>query len=122
MRVRLHDSSPYAPRPATRRPVVARTAPDVLIERGGAQGVVLRVLAPPAAHSVDVAGTFSEWEPVRLTSDGGGAWSLATPLGAGQHRVMVRIDGGEWMPPANLPSVDDELGGRVGLFTVPGRE
>jgi hypothetical protein len=32
---------------------------------------------------------------------------------------MLRIDDGEWSPPANLPVVDDDFGGRVGLLVVP---
>jgi hypothetical protein len=38
---------------------------------------------------------------------------------SGTHRVLVRIDGGEWRPAANTPAVDDDLGGRVGLLVVP---
>lgn len=120
LRIRLHDAAPATSRPVSRRRVITGAAPDVLIERGGTQGVTLRVLASATVRTIEVAGTFSEWEPLRLYSDGGGAWSLATPIPAGQHRVMIRVDGGVWMPPANLPSVDDEVGGRVGLFTVAG--
>lgn len=120
MRVRLHDSSPSSARPAARGRIVAGAAPDVLIERGSTAGAVLRVLASSTAHRVEVAGTFTEWEPLALRAAGGGAWALGTPLQAGQHRIMVRVDGGEWMAPANLPSVDDDVGGRVGLFTVAG--
>jgi hypothetical protein len=32
---------------------------------------------------------------------------------------MVRIDGGAWVAPANLPQIDAELGGTVGLLVVP---
>lgn len=117
LRVRLHDSHPAAPR-ATRRPAVAGTAPDVLVERGGAAGATLRVLASPSSRVIEVAGTFTEWEPLPLRATGDGAWTLDVPVQAGRHRIMVRVDGGEWMAPANLPAVDDEVGGRVGLFTI----
>jgi hypothetical protein len=82
--------------------------------------VRLRVLAASSARTIEVAGTFTEWAPLQLDAAGAGAWALAAPLQPGQHRIMVRVDGGEWMAPANLPSVDDEVGGRVGLFTVAG--
>jgi hypothetical protein len=32
---------------------------------------------------------------------------------------MLRIDGGAWSVPANLPRIDDELGGTVGLIVIP---
>lgn len=118
MRVRLYDSSPAVGRPVTRRPVTAGAAPDVLVEQGGSGGVKLRVLASSSARTIEAAGTFTDWEPVRLIPEGSGAWSLAAPVQPGRHRIMVRVDGGAWMAPANLPSVDDEVGGRVGLFTV----
>ena len=38
---------------------------------------------------------------------------------AGAHRVAFRVDDGPWQPPADLPAVDDEYGGRVGLLVVP---
>ena len=120
MRVRLHDSSPLAPRPATRRGMaaVAGAAPDVLVVHAGNGVATLRVLASPSSRTIEVAGTFTDWEPQLLAADGSGAWSLAAPVAPGRHRVMVRVDGGEWVAPANLPSVDDDVGGRVGLFTV----
>ncbi len=44
----------------------------------------------------------------------------ALPLRAGSHRLLVRVDGGEWMPPPGLPAAPDEFGGRVGVLLVEG--
>jgi hypothetical protein len=44
---------------------------------------------------------------------------VALVLAPGTHRVLVRVDDGPWRPPTNLPAVDDEMGGRVGLLVVP---
>jgi hypothetical protein len=85
----------------------------------GPDGLVLvvRVVAADSAR-VEVAGSFSGWEPVTLrrTSDG---WEARVPLLSGSHRVAVRINGGPWRAPANLGKVRDEFGGEAGIVVVP---
>jgi hypothetical protein len=71
-----------------------------------------------AATQLEVMGDFTEWKPVELERDGG-VWRLVRAMTPGLHRIAIRIDGGEWIAPANLPRVTDELGGVVGLITVP---
>jgi hypothetical protein len=106
--------------PAVRRPIVTGSAPDVLFERGSSSITTLRVLAGSAATHVEIAATFTQWEPTALVADGAGAWTFAVQLPSGPHRMLVRVNGGEWMVPANLPALDDpELGARVGILTVP---
>ena len=46
-------------------------------------------------------------------------WRLERAVTPGLHRLMIRLDGGEWITPANLPKAKDELGGVVALVTVP---
>lgn len=120
VRARLQGASPrsvVSPPPPRR---VQGAAPDVLIERGGAAGPVLRVLTGADAQQVEVAGTFTGWEPVALDRAGTGAWTCNIVLPTGPHRLMLRVDGGPWMPPANLPRLEDEeLGGAVGIVTIP---
>lgn len=94
-------------------------APEVLLERGDAPGATLRVHIAGRARQVEVAGTFTGWEPVSLTAGADGTWSLAMRVGPGPHRLLVRVDGGPWQPPANLPALDDGFGGRVGIVTIP---
>lgn len=94
-------------------------APHVLLERDDAPGATLRVHVAGRARQVEVAGTFTGWEPVSLTVGADGTWSLATRVEPGPHRLLVRIDGGPWQPPINLPALDDEFGGRVGIVTIP---
>jgi hypothetical protein len=85
----------------------------------GADGAVLivRVIAPDSAR-VDVAGSFSSWQPVTLrrTTDG---WEAQVTLPSGTHRVAVRINGGPWRAPSNLGKVRDEFGGEAGIVVVP---
>jgi hypothetical protein len=77
----------------------------------------LRVRAP-AASRVEVMGDFTDWEPAEL-APAGDVFSGAFALSTGSHRLVVRIDGGPWIPAANTPAVDDDFGGRVGLLVVP---
>lgn len=94
-------------RPAIRAQLV-RTA-------DGAQHI--EIVAPHATR-VELRGDFTDWEPVQLDQNGD-VFRLGASLSAGLHRVSIRIDGGEWIAPANLPHADDGLGGTVGLITVP---
>jgi hypothetical protein len=56
---------------------------------------------------------------VELARGEDGVWSAALALAPGPHRVQVRVDGGPWRPPGNLPAVEDELVGTAGLLVAP---
>lgn len=120
VRARLQGPERSTPGAATPRRIVTGSAPDILMEGGSVSGASMRVLAAVGVRSVEVAGTFSEWEPIRLEPDGAGAWRMPARVPSGAHRVLVRVDGGTWLAPANLPTLlDDDLGAHVGLVTVP---
>lgn len=102
------------PTPATRR--AARVKPIVQVS-GDATTRVLRVRAP-GAKRVEVMADFTSWDPIVLSVTPAG-FEHAAPIDAGTHRLLVRIDGGDWRPAANTPAVSDDLGGRVGLLVVP---
>ena len=72
----------------------------------------------PSARTVEIMGDFTDWEP-RVMTRNGAAFESTLRVPSGTHRVMMRIDGGEWRAPANTPAVDDDFGGRVGLLVVP---
>jgi 1,4-alpha-glucan branching enzyme len=84
---------------------------------GSGRTRTIRVSAP-AARRVEVRSDATGWRSVDLVRRDD-EWEATIPLGAGTHRVMVRIDDGEWSAPGNLPVVDDDFGGRVGLLVVP---
>jgi hypothetical protein len=48
-----------------------------------------------------------------------GDWTLERGIAPGTHRVAIRVNGGAWVVPPNLPHVSDEFGGEVGLLIVP---
>lgn len=86
------------------------------VETAGGHDV--RIVAPGAAR-VEVAGDFTDWEPVQLERRDGDTWGVRLPLRAGVHRLNVRIDGMNWVVPQGLRSEEDEYGGRVGILVVP---
>ena len=71
------------------------------------------------ATQVELEGDFTEWQPVRLVRLTGTSWELPLTVPAGVHRICVRIDGGECVPPPGLPVASDEFQGEVGVLVVP---
>jgi hypothetical protein len=71
-----------------------------------------------SASRVEIMGDFTNWVPVPLER-AGDAWRLERAIPPGPHRIAIRLDGGPWIVPVNLPRVDDEFGGTVGIITVP---
>mgnify|MGYP001599237996 FL=1 len=89
---------------------------SVTPEAHGAR-LVVSVIADEASL-VEVAGSFSNWEPVQLTRTSEG-WRVEIVLPPGRHRVAVRIDDGPWKAPRGTARVKDEFGGEAGLIVVP---
>ena len=90
---------------------------SLIAVRSGKGEVVLRVRAP-GAQRLELMGDLTGWEPRALTRRDA-HWELSLTTEPGAHHVVVRIDGGAWVAPANLPRLDDELGGTVGLIVIP---
>lgn len=72
-----------------------------------------------SATSVELMADFTDWEPVAMTPEPNGVWTLQRSISAGPHRVALRVNGGEWIAPPKLPRVSDDFGGEVGLLVVP---
>jgi hypothetical protein len=107
--MRFNEPTPRAERDARARPTIQVSGDDSLH---------LLTVRAPTARTVELMADFTGWEPIRLTRRNG-SFVRAVALTSGTHRVVVRIDGGAWMPAANTPAVDDDFGGRVGLLLVP---
>jgi hypothetical protein len=82
---------------------------------GGERRIDVRLRS---AQRVELMADFTDWTPIELERDGD-VWRLKREIPPGLHRVAIRIDGGAWTAPANLPRVNDDLGGVVGLVSVP---
>lgn len=74
------------------------------------------------ARAVELLASFNDWVPVPLERDGQDWWRTPMPVAPGLVRLMVRVDGGAWQVPGNLPAEPDEFLGSVGLLTVAGAE
>ena len=72
-----------------------------------------------SANTVELMADFTDWEPVSMTLRPNGDWTVERILAPGTHRVAIRVNGGVWAVPPNLPHVADEFGGEVGLLIVP---
>ena len=82
-------------------------------------GTVRVVVYALARATVEVAGDFTDWQPVSLRRAGEVMWESVLRIPSGVHRVNVRIDGGTWTVPAGTTRVADEFAGEVGIVTVP---
>ncbi len=81
-------------------------------------GSVSLVVNAAGAQIVEVSGDFTGWIPMKLERAGNGWWSATLRLTPGQYQMNVRIDGGSWLVPPGLLSLQDEFGGSVGLLVI----
>jgi hypothetical protein len=107
---RAHGS---APQPS--RDVISITEFALATTSGATR--TIRVRAPRATR-VEIAGDFTDWAPVALTSAGNGWWTVTLSIAPGTHQIDVRLDGTTWVVPPGLVPITDESG-TVGLLIVP---
>lgn len=89
---------------------------DVLATPGGPVRLVVHV---SGAATVELAGDFTDWQPVVLRPTADGTWETTLVIPSGMHRVNVRIDGAGWLVPAGTTRSADDYGGEVGMVSVP---
>ena len=82
-------------------------------------GSVRLVVVAPAAATVELAGDFTDWQPVQLRRNAAGTWETVRKIPSGVYRFNVRIDGSGWFAPAGTARATDDFGGEVGIITVP---
>lgn len=94
----------------------SRAQPAMVVEPLGA-GRVRVTIQVPWSGNIAIGGDWNEWNPVGMTNEGRGRWSIELPLVPGAHRFALRV-GEEWRVPPGIPSMPDDFGGRVGLLVV----
>jgi hypothetical protein len=95
----------------TRPDVFAPTLQDAATPAASTIYVQFRLDAP-GATSVQVVGSFTEWEQgVDLVETTPGVWATLLPLEPGVHDYTFIIDGDVWVVDPLAPSVDDGFGG-----------
>jgi hypothetical protein len=76
------------------------------------------VVQAPEAERVELAGDFTDWQPVPLRRWGEDSWRVLLPVPPGLHRLAIRVDGGEWQAPPGTRAVESEFGGQVAEVVV----
>lgn len=102
---------------ASTRPSPEAAAVEVLPALGREGARVVRFPGLRGAR-VELAGDLTDWEPVALSLSADGFWSLVRYVAPGNHRIVVRVDGGAWRAPPGVPSLTSEFGERVGLLLI----
>ena len=77
--------------------------------------ILIRV---PGAKQVELAGDFTDWQPVALQQVEASSWRTVLPIAPGLHRLAIRIDQGAWRPPPGTRPVRNEFGGDVAEIVV----
>lgn len=65
------------------------------------------VWADGAEHDVKLSGAWNGWMPVQMYHEGGGMWSVVTPVPAGTHEFKFVVDG-EWKHSTRHPTVGED--------------
>jgi hypothetical protein len=105
------------PQPSLGKPR-ARVAGIVVVAEPSSDGRQRIEVRGATGERVELMGDFTSWNPVTLEREGA-VWRTEWLVSAGLHRIALRIDNGAWIAPANLPRATDDLGGVVGLITIP---
>lgn len=73
--------------------------------------VQFRLDAPGAAR-VELAGSFTQWNPsYELRESAPGVWTAAVLIEPGVHDYLFVVDGEEWVPDPSAHQVHDDFGG-----------
>lgn len=65
-----------------------------------------------AASRVQLAGSFTNWEPrYELRQSAAGTWTITVPLTQGVHDYAFVVDGQQWVPDPYAPQIGDGFGG-----------
>ena len=92
-------------------------APTQLALSRSGDHVTISIRAP-GARSVEIAGDFTEWNPVVLSRARGDRWEVTVPLAPGVYRLNLRVDDGAWTPPPGVSRTVDAYEGTVGVLVV----
>lgn len=107
------------PRPGAFRASLPAATEDTPLRIGPAladgREVLVRV---PGARRVELAGDFTDWQPVELKAVEEGGWRTVLPIAPGLRRLAIRIDEGQWRPPPGTRPVRNEFGGDVAEIVV----
>lgn len=78
------------------------------------------VWADGAEGDVKLSGAWNGWMPVQMYHEGGGMWSVVTPVPAGTHEFKFVVDG-NWRHSTRHPTVgeDDQTMNNIRVIRGP---
>lgn len=97
---------------------VPRALPRPAGVPGPAPGFTRVAFRDERARTVEVAGDWNRWTPVRLTRGSNGVWYVDVKIDPGEYRYAFRVNGSAWRVPDGVAAVDDGFGGRSAWLSV----
>lgn len=77
------------------------------------------VWADGAEHDVKLSGAWNGWMTIQMYHEGGGMWSVVTPVPVGSHQFKFVVDG-DWKHSTRHPTVGDDPNTMNNLRVVRG--
>ena len=71
-------------------------------------------------EKVELAGSFTQWEPVEMEKISDEKWSLKLDLSPGEHEFKFLVDG-NWLHDELLPTKINEVGSKNNIVIVDGK-
>ena len=97
----------------------APPATEQVASGGAAPQVFVQFRLEAAASRVQLAGSFTNWEPrYELLQYAPGVWTITVPLTQGVHDYAFVLDGREWVPDPYAPQIGDGFGGTNSRLTL----
>jgi hypothetical protein len=81
-------------------------------------GLTRLSITAPNADRVELAGDFTQWNPVPARRAPNGVWYVDLRIAPGEYRYAFRVNGKEWRVPAGVRTADDDFGGKSAWLTV----
>jgi hypothetical protein len=103
---------------SARAPYRAPPPPPLTIQRLEAGRTRIAVYYPDAVDRIEIAGDWTNWDPVHMSPRGANTWELIASLQPGIYKYSLIVNGSDWTLPQGVPSEPDDFGGRVGLLIV----
>jgi hypothetical protein len=99
--------------------LVERPVVPALVVDGSASHVFVQFRLEADASRVQLAGSFTNWEPrYELRQYTPGTWTITVPLTEGVHDYAFVVDGRQWVPDPNAPQIGDGFGGTNSRLTL----
>jgi len=103
---------------SARAPYRAPPPPPLSVSRQQDGRTRIVVHYPQSATRMELAGNWTNWDPVPMSLVAANVWEVITSLEPGIYRYSLIVDGSDWTLPDRVPSEPDGFGGRVGLLIV----